>query len=188
MASHARRGAPLTREEILTTALRLIDAGGVEALTMRRLAAELSVNPMSLYHHVENKTALLEGVCSLVVARLEPPPDDGSAWQDRLRALAHTYRSLARLHPALWSYVQVHPEMIGREDGMWGALCRTLLAAGVPKEDLAATGEALYSFVSGFVTAESRDELGRQRGAEDVDRTFELAVDIIVAGLRRTTG
>ncbi|GAA2904646.1 hypothetical protein GCM10010517_70720 [Streptosporangium fragile] len=183
----ARRGEPLTHHEISATALRMVDAGGVEALSMRKLAAELDVNPMSLYHHVENKTALIRQLCALAVSRLELPPDDGSHWQDQLRALAHAYRSLARLHPALWAYVQVHPEMIGREDGMWAVLCRILAAAGVPGEDLLHTGEALYSFVSGFVTAESQGGLGGHAGG-DVDRTFEIAVDLIVSGLERHGG
>jgi AcrR family transcriptional regulator len=68
---------PLSRERVLGTAVTLADAHGTEALTMRRLAEELGVEAMSLYHHVPNKEALLDGVVDLVFAEIaavvEPP-------------------------------------------------------------------------------------------------------------------
>ncbi|MFD0659478.1 TetR/AcrR family transcriptional regulator [Thermocatellispora tengchongensis] len=170
-------------DEIHATALRLIDAGGAEALSMRKLAAELDVNPMSLYHHVENKTALLAGVCGLAISQLRLPPDDGRPWQEQLRALAHAYRSLAQAHPRLWAYVHEHPEVVDRKEGMGAVLRRILHAAGVPERDVEATSEILYAFVTGFVYAETRDHLGEHPGAEDVDRSYEIAIRLILAGL-----
>src|SRR5690242_7064299 len=58
----------LSREAILTAALQLVDDEGIDALTMRRLAATLGVNPMSLYHHLPNKAAVLAGLAELVFA------------------------------------------------------------------------------------------------------------------------
>lgn len=187
MASGARRGEPLTPDEIYETALRLVDTGGVEALSMRKLASELDVNPMSLYHHVDSKTVLIQHVCGLVTSRLELPPDDGSPWPDQLRMLAHAYRALAHTHPALWSYVELHPELIGREDGMWAVLRRILVAAGVPETDVIPTAETLYAFVSGFVTAEIRGLIGQDPRA-DSDRSFSVGVDLILFGLMHLDG
>ncbi|GIH74677.1 TetR/AcrR family transcriptional regulator [Planobispora longispora] len=186
MAVSARRGEPLTLEEICATALRMIDAGGVDSLSMRKLAAELDVNPMSLYHHVDSKTALLQQVCSMVALRLRLPADDGTPWRDQLRALGYAYRSIAQRHPSLWLYVQSHPEALKHDYLLWDVLNRILVAAGVPPERLAHTRKALFTFVSGFVFAECAGILAEQDGpggAADVDDTFEVAVDLIIAGL-----
>ena len=75
----------LSREAILTAALRIVDDEGIDALTMRRLAATLEVNPMSLYHHLPNKAAVLAGLAELVFAGLEyPDPGDAVVERDRL--------------------------------------------------------------------------------------------------------
>lgn len=63
--------APLTRERVLRAAIELADVGGLAALTMRHLAQSLGVEAMSLYHHVANKEALLDGVVEMLVAEVE---------------------------------------------------------------------------------------------------------------------
>jgi AcrR family transcriptional regulator len=187
MAVSARRGRPLTSEEFYAAALGLADAVGVDGLSMRKLAADLDVNPMSLYHHVESKTALLRGVCALVSSRLRLPPDDGTPWQDQLRALGRVYRSIAQSHPSLWSYANGNPALIGEEGELWTVFNRILLAAGVPAEELLITRKVLYTFVSGFLTAEASGVLaelgGAADGASNADSTFEVALDLVVAAL-----
>ena len=60
----------LTREQVLAAALQIIDEGGVEALTMRRLGQALDRNPMGIYRHAADKDALLDGVVEYVVSEL----------------------------------------------------------------------------------------------------------------------
>ncbi|MET9338693.1 TetR/AcrR family transcriptional regulator [Nonomuraea sp. NPDC003804] len=181
MAVSARRGTPLTIEEIRAAGLRLIVAGGVEALSMRKLAAELDVNPMSLYHHVANKTELIRGICvGTVGPLLDLPPDDGAPWQDQLRALAYAYRKLARTLPSLWTYVHNHPEVIElKEGGLWDVLFRILSAAGVPEDRREPTADVLHGFVSGLVLAETIGHIG---GAQ-ADEAYETAIAMIIRGL-----
>lgn len=62
---------PLTRERVLRAAVALADTGGLPALTMRNLAQSLGVEAMSLYHHVANKEALLDGVVEMLIAEVE---------------------------------------------------------------------------------------------------------------------
>ncbi|MGP3960515.1 TetR/AcrR family transcriptional regulator [Nonomuraea sp. 3N208] len=182
MAASARRGSPLTLEEISSTALRLMDQGGVEGLSMRKLAAELDVNPMSLYHHVESKETLLGLVCHGAAERMHLPPDDGAPWQDQLRALALAYHGHAREHPALWTYVHNHPETISdRRMPLWEVLYRILRLAGVPEEELRRTGDVLHAFVSGFVLFETHGHMTDD--PEEIDRTFDTAINLIVQGL-----
>ncbi|MFI7415855.1 TetR/AcrR family transcriptional regulator [Nonomuraea sp. NPDC049684] len=182
MAVSARRGAPLSLDEICSTALRLIDEAGVEGLSMRKLAAELDVNPMSVYHHVASKEALLARICETVSARLPLPPDDGTPWPDQLRALALAYHRHARQHPAMWTYLHNHPEFIeDRRLPLWQALYRILRASGVPEEELRRTSEVLHAFVSGFVFAETRGHLSGE--PEEVERSFDVALHMIINGL-----
>ncbi|AQZ64476.1 hypothetical protein BKM31_26140 [[Actinomadura] parvosata subsp. kistnae] len=187
MAVSARRGAPLTLEEISTTALRLMDEGGVAGLSMRKLAAELDVNPMSLYHHVDNKEALLRVICSTAAQRLELPPDDGSPWQDQLRALAVAYHRNAMEHPALWSHLHDHPEIIQDRDlVLWRTLYRILRLAGVPEPELRRTSDVLHAFVMGFVIAETKGHLPDD--PEEVERGFDTAIRLITRGVEGLTG
>ena len=65
--------APLSRERVLRAAVALADAGGIEALTMRRLGEELGVEAMSLYRHVANKDDLLDGMVDVVFGEIELP-------------------------------------------------------------------------------------------------------------------
>jgi AcrR family transcriptional regulator len=88
----------LSRELVLSTALVLVDAEGLDALTMRRLGQELGRDPMSLYRYAENRAALLDGVSELVLNELAIFPDDPD-WQAQLRRIAHDLRHLALRHP-----------------------------------------------------------------------------------------
>jgi AcrR family transcriptional regulator len=77
--------APLSRDRVLRTALALVDERGLEALSMRKLAAELGVEAMSLYNHVENKDDIVAGILDLVAAEIEFPAAERD-WRAALRA------------------------------------------------------------------------------------------------------
>ena len=115
MASDARPARPgavppptgrrpaLTREQVLTAALKIVDEGGVEALSMRRLGQALDRNPMAIYRHASDKDALLDGVVEHVAAELitprEPDSNGNGDWEAVLRRTAHTFRRVALAHP-----------------------------------------------------------------------------------------
>jgi AcrR family transcriptional regulator len=92
------RKARLSRELVLSTALALVDAEGLDALTMRRLGQELQRDPMSLYRYAANRAALLDGVAETVLNELAIFPNDPD-WQAQLRRIAHDLRLLALRHP-----------------------------------------------------------------------------------------
>jgi AcrR family transcriptional regulator len=84
---------------VLAAALALIDADGVEALSMRRLGKALGRDPMRVYRYASSKEALLDGVVEFVVSELTAAtPHDGD-WTDGLRRTAHAFRALALAHP-----------------------------------------------------------------------------------------
>jgi AcrR family transcriptional regulator len=94
----------LTREQIVTEALRLLDTEGVDALSMRKLAAGLGVGTTSLYWHVANRDELIDLVIDEVYGELELPRTDEARggdddWRDAARRLAHSIRSTTLRHP-----------------------------------------------------------------------------------------
>jgi AcrR family transcriptional regulator len=93
-----RRGArpPLDRERVLRAATELADREGVASLTMRRLAQELRVEAMSLYHHFANKEQILDGMVDLVFAEIELP--EGGDWKSALRRRARSARAALARH------------------------------------------------------------------------------------------
>ena len=97
------RRPALTREQILTAAVAIIDAEGVEALTMRRLGQALDRDPMAIYRHAADKDALLDGVVEHVAAELitsrEPDSNGDENWEAVLHRTAHTFRRVALAHP-----------------------------------------------------------------------------------------
>lgn len=102
MAEDSRPGAdasaPLSRERVLDQALALADAEGIDALSMRRLGRALGAGAMSLYHHVRDKDALLDGMVDLVFAEIHLP-ESGGDWQAALRARAVSTRDVLARHP-----------------------------------------------------------------------------------------
>ncbi|MET8340282.1 TetR/AcrR family transcriptional regulator [Streptosporangium canum] len=83
---------------MLEAAIRVADRGGVEAITMRRVAQELGVEAMSLYHHVPNKDAILDGVVDMVFAAIELPSAECDDWRDAIRARASSARVILSQH------------------------------------------------------------------------------------------
>jgi AcrR family transcriptional regulator len=81
------RRIPLTRERVLRAAIALADEGGVEGLSMRRLADELGVKAMSLYNHIANKEDLLEGILDTALAEIAVPRPDAD-WRTQIREIA----------------------------------------------------------------------------------------------------
>ena len=75
---------PLTKERILQAAVALADEGGVDSLSMRKIAQELGVVPMALYKHVANKDELLDGMVDVIVGEIDPPLADAD-WKIAMR-------------------------------------------------------------------------------------------------------
>ena len=118
-ADHAdgRAGAPprppLSRQVILRRAIEVMDAHGAQGLTMRVLGQALGVEAMSIYHHVNGREDLLEGVVDLLVSQIRVEPlktGPGNGWQAVLQHLAHSVRALALEHPLIFPLIATrHP-------------------------------------------------------------------------------
>jgi AcrR family transcriptional regulator len=95
---------PLTRVRVLEAAIHLADEGGIESLTMRKLARELDVEAMSLYNHVANKNDLVTAMVDLVISEIELP-SAGDAWDADIRTCAVSAHEALLRHPWACSLV-----------------------------------------------------------------------------------
>lgn len=91
---------------MLRAAVRLADEGGFESLTMRKLGQELGVQAMSLYNHVANKDAILDGIVELVWSEIERPSTDGG-WRADVRETAVSAHEVLLRHPWACSLAMV---------------------------------------------------------------------------------
>jgi AcrR family transcriptional regulator len=97
MTQPARRRAPLTRERVVRGAIALADEGGIEALSMRKLAKDLGVEAMSLYNHVSSKGDLVDAMVDLVVRGIDLP--DEPDWETAIRRCAISAYDTFLRHP-----------------------------------------------------------------------------------------
>ena len=113
----------LRRERILATAVALADGGGVDSISMRRIAQELGVVPMALYKHVANKDELLDGMIDVVVGEIDPPIA-GADWKTTMRERILAARRVLLRHPWAARVIESRGEptqtVIGYLDSMMG--------------------------------------------------------------------
>jgi AcrR family transcriptional regulator len=212
MATEAR--LPLSRDRILQTALGLVDEGGLDSLSMRKLGQALGFEAMSLYNHVANKDDLIDGILDLVLAEGEPPSSSGS-WDAAVRESAISVHAALRRHPwappVVMAPGRIRPARLRYMDSLLGRLRE----AGFSAETTYHAYHVLDGHIFGFSLweashtfteqdeaemAEAFDrvispeeypylrEHGEQHFAEgphhDVS-AFELGLDLILDGLRR---
>jgi AcrR family transcriptional regulator len=88
---------PLSRELIVNTAIKLADGGGLDEVSLRKVAAALNAGPMRLYGYIETKDELLDLMVDEVYGEI-PPPSLAADWRTRLRQVAHGLRDAAKRH------------------------------------------------------------------------------------------
>jgi AcrR family transcriptional regulator len=205
----------LSPERVLRAAVALADAGGIESLTMRRLGQDLGVEAMSLYKHVANKDALLDGMVDLVFAEIELPSGE-TDWRTAMRDRAVSTRAALTRHPwatpLMQSRTSPGPATLRHHDTVIGAL----RGAGFSVELTAHAFSVLDGYIYGFAlqqrslpfdTLEEAQEVGRQMFARmpagayphlteltvqhilqpgyDYGDEFEYGLDLILDGLDR---
>jgi TetR/AcrR family transcriptional regulator, tetracycline repressor protein len=90
----------LSKAAVVERGMALADAEGLEAVTIRRLAADLGVTPMALYWHFRNKDELLAGLADSVWAEIDVNVDPAAQWPDQLRSLLESLVRVLRTHPS----------------------------------------------------------------------------------------
>jgi TetR/AcrR family transcriptional regulator, tetracycline repressor protein len=157
MADDERRAKPkLTRELLAAAALRIADAEGLEALSMRRLGAELGVDPMAAYRHLPNKKALLAGVIEAVLAGADVETDPAAPWQEQFKEVARAYRRAMLAHsPTVARLTATTPLSSLESLRIVEHGAAILAAAGVPLAAAVNAIQAMGQLISGAVLLEA---------------------------------
>jgi AcrR family transcriptional regulator len=145
--------AGLSRGQVLDAAVDLVDRDGVAALSMRRLAAELGVEAMTLYHYLPNKDALLNGVVERVMSAVEPGGVD-VRWDRALTDYARSLRATLLRHPGTLQLVATRPAVTPATLRAVERGLTVLCAGGFPLGRALDTLNALTLFVVAHATAE----------------------------------
>lgn len=144
---------PLSRERVLTVAIALADRAGIAAVTIRSLASELGLKPMSLYHYVASKEDLLDGIVDAVFAEVSLPRI-GRPWKAEMRRRARSARTVLGRHPwalgLLESRETAGTAALAHHDAVIG----TLRSAGFSVRMTAHAFALLDSYTYGFVLQE----------------------------------
>ncbi len=144
----------LSRQRALHVAVALADAGGIGSLTMRKLAQELGVEAMSLYHHVANKDDILAGMVDIVFSEIDLPPTS-TDWETAMRRRAHSARAALSRHPWAIGLMESRPApgpaTLRHHDAVIGCLRH----AGFSIEMTAHAYSVLDSYIYGFAHQES---------------------------------
>jgi AcrR family transcriptional regulator len=106
-----RPRTPLSKERVLATAVALADEGGVDAVSMRKIAQALGVVPMALYKHVANKNELLDGMIDVLVREIDPPAGNPD-WKTVIRRRVLSARRMLLRHP--WAPEVIESRMKAR--------------------------------------------------------------------------
>jgi AcrR family transcriptional regulator len=153
MATQVDAGAqprvPLSRERVLDTAVALADGGGVDAVSMRRIAQELGVVPMALYKHVANKDELLDGMIDAVVGEIDPPAG-GTDWKTAVRQRVLSARGALLRHPwasrVIESRTEPTPTVLEYMDSMIGMFRAGGFSIDLTHHAMHAMGSRLLGF------------------------------------------
>lgn len=167
----------ISRTQVLDATLDLASEAGLQAVTMRAVAARLEVTPMALYRHVGDKQGLLDGLVERLMQEIALPPGSqgpdsgtGSAadWRTVLEALARNIRAVARRYPDLFVLLFQRRAVTEGAQIPRRAVFQALRDAGVPESELASMERMLSTFVYGFAASEA---CGRFAGL-DVETEF----------------
>jgi AcrR family transcriptional regulator len=147
----------LSRDTILETALRLVDEHGVNAVSMRAVAADLGVTPMALYFHVANKAELLDAVIHRVVAMIELPEHPDATWEELMLAFARSGRRVMLAHPGVAAAIIAEsPSGVGEPGLLLGErIYAAMTRAGFADVDMVTGFYTVMVFTLGFVAMET---------------------------------
>jgi AcrR family transcriptional regulator len=148
--SDESRRRTLTREDVVTEALAVIGADGVDALTMRALATRLGVVPGALYRHVRNKEQLHDLVLDGVLAEVDCTVDHRRAWTNRVKVLAHRLRTVLENHPGIAGLLKTRDPLGPHSLALAEAFLAALQTAGLPEREAGLAFCLIYDYTLGF--------------------------------------
>lgn len=194
----------LTRADVTSAAIALVERDGLETLTMRRLAAELGCAPMSLYTHVRNRDDLVDAIVSQLIERLGLREVPGESWQDAVRRTLRAYRELAVDVPHAFELLALAPYDSAPVAPHLANVVGGLERAGLDREQARQILGIVDGYATGFLVVWARGRAARS-GTSPADEssgpgaaiapdvagmrdlaTFDQGLEALIAGLDAT--
>lgn len=202
---------PLSRDVVLRAAVELADDAGIDAVSMRNLAARLDVVPMALYNHVGNKEELLDGMTDVIVGEIDPPTAD-THWKSTIRARVLSARRVMLRHPwarhVIESRTTRTPAVLAYMDSMASTFRAAGFSVDLNHHVMHAIGRRMWGFSHELFPeperldaaahqlainhlAETHPHLAEIATASDLgrgcdpEREFEFTLDLLLDGFER---
>jgi AcrR family transcriptional regulator len=158
MARKAEKPKPrpaLSRDAVIRAALAIGDGEGLDAISIRRVAAELGASAMSLYHYVDGKDALLDAALDLVYGEIELPDPGAVDWWDGLAAIFRSARKAFIAHPAAAAIVSRRAVASPNAIRVIESILALLRRAGFDTESAVGVSTALTRFLLSLIALEA---------------------------------
>lgn len=186
----------ITRDRIIETATAIVRAGGYEEMTIRSLAAELGVGPMSLYRHVRDKDDLLDEVVDRLLARAWRPPPVRGDWQAWIANAANRFRNFLVSQPAALHVYQRHPVVSPAAVARMNAMMEVLRGVTPDEESAKRAYAAIHTYTLGFAALEASragwvpaegtpDGLATELAAYTTSEQFATGLRYLLVGIER---
>jgi AcrR family transcriptional regulator len=165
------RRPQLTRERVVAEALAVIAEEGIEALTMRSLAARLGVVPGALYHHVRNKEQLQDLVLDGVLAEVDFHVDRTQPWTEQIKVLAQRLREVLEQHPGVAGILKTRDPLGPHSLALAEAFLAPLQTAGFGDREAGLAFFLLLDYTIGFAVSSPVTSVNEQRVRDEAIRT-----------------
>ena len=159
-----RRARPsLTHDQIVRAAMEIADTEGVQALSMRKVAARLGAGTMSLYRYVANKDDLLDLMVDAVIGEEQPPDEPSGDWRSDLAEQARRARRGMQRHPWAMGFILARPNLGPNALRSVEHAMAAVDGLGLDIDGMLDMVSTVTAFVTGFVQAELAEEEARRR-------------------------
>src|SRR5215207_3460387 len=165
------RRPQLTPQRIVTEALKVIAQDGIQAMSMRALAARLGVVPGAVYHHVGSKQQLQDLVLDGVLAEVDFHTNPSLAWAEQLKVLAHRLRQVLEAHPGVAGILKTRDPLGPHSLALAEAFLLPLQTAGFADREAGLAFFLLVDYTIGFAVSSPRTSVNEQRVRDTAIRT-----------------
>lgn len=184
----------ISREQVVDTALRMLRTHGYEQITIRALANEMGVAPMSLYRHIRDKDDILDEVVERLLARLWRPRSDGADWKEWIAEAADRLHRFLVGQPAALHVFLDHPVVSRSNVARMQAMIEVLRRELQDEEAALRAYGAIQTYTIGFAALEAaragwippdgeEDPLARQLASYATPRQFGVGLGYLLAGI-----
>jgi AcrR family transcriptional regulator len=154
----ARPNARLDGGAIIDAAIRVIDAEGLDALTMRRLGREMGADPTAMYRHFRNKDELQLAICDRLLGDMLASLEPQDEWRATLRDMAWKAWQTYHRHPHLAHLLSLSPEVLDQHERLSEIALSALTDAGLSDADAALSHHLLVGYTAGFASASAQSD------------------------------